>query len=81
MKSLFANEIGCESAKTKIDALSMGEFPDLYANLHHYYDDEDIRAKDPEYRAFQNKELEKLIKHLEAGNTEKANEISFLHES
>lgn len=81
MRSLLAGEIDCENARLKVEALSMRVLPDLYGNLHHYYDDEDIRAIDPEYMEFQNKELEKLIKHLETGDMEKANEISFLHES
>ena len=81
MKSLLAGEIDCETAQSRVEALSMREFPSLFSNLYHYYVDYDIRAKDPEYREFQNRELEKLIKHLEAGDIEKANEISFLHES
>jgi hypothetical protein len=81
MESLLAGEINCECARINVEALSMKEFPNLYSNLHHYYDDEDIRYKDPEYKKFQDCELGKLIYHLKAGDIEKANEISFLHES
>ena len=81
MKLMQSGEIDGESARIKVEALTMKEFPNLFGNLHHYYDDEDIRARDQEYREFQNKELEKLIQHLEVGDLDKANEISFLHES
>jgi len=81
MESLLAGSIDCGSAQEKVDALSMKEFPELYGNLYHYYNDEDSRGKDSEYKAFQNSELEKLIRHLKAGEIEKANGVSFLHES
>jgi len=68
-------------AQLAVEKLSMKEFPDLYGNLHHYFIDEDIRGKDPEYRAFQNMELQKLIAHLKSGDIEKANSISFLQSS
>jgi len=81
MESMLAGEIDSERARISVEALSMKEFPNLYGNLHHYYDDEDVRAKDLEYKKFQDKELEKLIRRLKSGDIEKANEISFLHES
>ncbi|HBV22065.1 MAG TPA: hypothetical protein DEF07_10165 [Nitrosomonas sp.] len=81
MRSLLDGKIDCENARIKVEALSMKEFPDLYANLHHYYYDEDTREKDQQYREFQNNELKKLIMHLEVGDMKRANEISFLHES
>jgi len=81
LESLLAGETSCESAQKEIDNLTMKEFQELYSNLHHYYDDEDIREKDPEYKAFQNIELEKLINHLKSGEISKANGISFIHVS
>ncbi len=73
--------MNCEEARVKIEAMSMEQFPNLFGNLNHYYDDADIRAKDQGYKEFQDGELKKLIHHLKSGDVEKANEISFLHES
>ncbi|XPV69878.1 MAG: hypothetical protein ACNI25_04715 [Halarcobacter sp.] len=50
----------------------------VFAYLPHYFSDEDIRAKDIDYRIFQDNELKKLIHYLRIGDIEKANEINFL---
>ena len=81
VESLLAGKIDCEGAQSTIDTLSMQDFSELYGNLHHYYNDQGLREKDPEYKVFQNIEFEKLIKHLKAGEIGKANGISFIHES
>ncbi|WP_295623531.1 hypothetical protein [uncultured Nitrosomonas sp.] len=74
---LLADEIDCGVAQDKIEKLTMTEFDDLYSNLHHYYTDEDIRKRDPEYKEFQVAELQKLIKHLKSGNIKSANRVFF----
>ncbi len=81
MESLLAGDINCEKAQALVDDLSMKEFQELYGNLHHYFDDEDIRGKDSDYKSFQDKELKKLINHLKESGIERANSVSFLHES
>ena len=81
MESLLAGEIDCENAQVRVNDISIIELQELYGNLHHYFDDEDIRDKDSDYKAFQDKELKKLINHLKASEIEKANGISFLHVS
>lgn len=53
-----------------------------YANLHHFLSDEDIRAKDPEYRAMQESEMRKLIDLLRSdAGPEKLYWITFLGKS
>ena len=49
-----------------------------WSSLPHYFDDEDIRSKDDEYKKFQNTELSKLIHFLRTEDILKANQISFL---
>jgi len=78
---LLSGEIDSESAQEQIEALSMEEFGEVYGNLHHYYSDEDIRQRDPEYKKFQDAELKKLIDHIRTGNIKAAQEVSFLHVS
>jgi len=81
IERLLLEKINCENAQKEIEALSMEEFPELFGNLYHYLNDEDLRKKDKEYKEFQNEELKKLVNHLETGNIKKANEVSFIHES
>ena len=64
MKSLLTGEIDCDSAQSHVEALRMEEFPNLFGSLYHYYTDEDIRARDPEYKEFQNKELENKLQNV-----------------
>jgi hypothetical protein len=39
----------------------------IWPNLEHYLADLDIRKRDPDYRAMQNAEMEKLVQLLRAG--------------
>lgn len=81
LELLLAGEIDCGIAQDKVEMLAITELEAMYGNLHHYYTDEDIRERDPEYNEFQVAELRKLIKHLKAGNIKSANRVSFLHVS
>ena len=81
LKRLLAQDIGADDAQDQIFALTMAEFDDVFANLHHYLHDADIRNRDAKYRQFQEEELSKLIGHLEAGNISAAQRVSFLHVS
>jgi len=47
-------------------------------HLSHYFDDEDVRNNDLDYKKFQNDELKKLIHYLKVGDFFNAEEISFL---
>ena len=49
--------------------------------LNHYWDDEDIRRRDEDYRAMQNTELDKLILRLKQFDYKGASEVTFLHVS
>ena len=50
----------------------------VFANLYHFWQDEDIRNNDPQYKAMQESELEKLIGHLKNEEWSSANGVSFL---
>lgn len=78
---LLSGEIDSNSAQEQVESLAMTEFGKVYGNLYHYYSDEDIRQRDPEYKKFQEAELKKLIGRLRSGNIEAAQEVSFLHVS
>ena len=65
----------------RIDWADMSEIHEVFSNLHHYWDDEDIRSREPEYKAMQDGELDKLILHLEKQHWRSANGVSFLHVS
>lgn len=77
LEALLAGDIDCGIAQEQVEKLAMTEFGDLYGNLHHYRMDEDIRERDPEYRAFQETELRKLIEYLKAGDVKKASWVFF----
>jgi hypothetical protein len=81
LEALLEGHMDSAKAYEEIYALQWSSFENVFANLHHYLDDEDIRAKDTEYKLFQDSEMKKLIQHLRSGNVELANEVSFLHES
>ena len=51
---------------------------DNFHNFWHYISDEDIRAKDSEYAKMQSIELTKFISALEAGDYNKAKNITFV---
>lgn len=81
LKRLLAQDIGVGEAENQVHALSMAEFGEVFANLHHYWHDADVRDRDEMHRDFQNGELRKLIAHLEAENISVAQRVSFLHVS
>jgi hypothetical protein len=51
----------------------------VYGNLFHYWHDQDVRERDPEYKAMQDLELALLIHHLKNNDFVKACSISFLN--
>ena len=53
----------------------------ILANLEHYWDDADIRSRDPDYGRMQNSELEKLIQKLRQADFDGAARITFLTSS
>ncbi len=65
----------------EIDWEKMPTIKAVSINLHHFWQDEDIRSNDAGYRAMQNFELQKLIGHLQNGDWSKANGVSFLEVS
>lgn len=71
----------CKFAEQKCNEINweaLADYKNVYTNLFHYWLDEDIREKDSNYQAFQNKELANLIVHLKYCDFAKASEISFL---
>ncbi len=81
LSRLQKGEIGGQDACDEIHnlaALKMPELKDLFADLHHYIADEEIRDKDPGYRELQDSEMTKLITRLRTGDIAKANQVSFL---
>lgn len=72
-----------ESKYFSMDSLyDLPDAPNLMGGLGHYFDDGDLRDKDPTYKAMQDGELRKLIKLLKLGaSKEDIEKISFLGES
>jgi len=64
--------------ETILESVIGTELEDVCCNLFHYLNDEDIRSKDCDYKAFQNSELEKLKLLLENNDLPNAKSISFL---
>ena len=81
LEQLFEHNVSCEQFSQSMKEYSFVNIDNVFANLHHYLSDEDIRSKDKEYDLMQIKELEKLIRHLRKRNLESANAITFLHET
>ncbi len=83
LKALHEEEFSCkefyEKYLSKYKPVDTQNLPDLVGNLGHYIDDEDLRAKDPEYKKMQNSELFKLINLVEKkASLEVMREIHFL---
>lgn len=79
LEAVFSKQIGVQEGQHRVEQLSMKEFDQLYSNLFHYWNDEDIREKEIEYKQLQETELEKVINHLRNGDIDAANKVSFLH--
>ena len=80
--SIVAEEnLDCDVAEGLSEIIDWDTIPEIgnvYGNLFHYWDDQDIREKDKEYKFMQDAELNKLIQHLKNKEFAKANKISFL---
>lgn len=84
LEACARGELSCVEARELIFSDHENDFAEIAViaiNLNHYWDDEDIRLRDPDYRAMQDQELAKLIRHLERADYTRALEISFLHKS
>ena len=71
----------CSEARRDIVGTPDFDFPhaaEVVSFLTHYWDDEDIRQRDEDYRTMQNDELDKLISRLKRFEYERASEITFL---
>lgn len=80
---MYNEKLTCEEFRKKYlsknSSAEVKSLPDLVGNLSHYVDDEDLRAKDPEYKKMQYSELLKLISLLEkSAPLESLREIHFL---
>jgi hypothetical protein len=54
LEKLLNGELNASIARKKIEALSIhDELGNIHSNLLHYFDDEDIREKDPAYKGLQ----------------------------
>ena len=84
LSDLSAGRLECGEARARIESSPGFQFPkseSVLSFLDHYLDDEDIRKRDPSYRAMQNSELEKLVSLLEQSNYEGAAKVTFLNVS
>ena len=78
---VIEENLDCDIAEglcNEIDWSKLIEIESIYANLFHYWNDQDIREKCIEYKSMQNNELKKLIQHLKNEDYVKACNISFL---
>ncbi len=82
LEQVREGRIECSEARKDIVGTPDFDFPhaaDVVSFLNHYWDDEDIRQRDEDYRAMQNDELDKLISRLKRLEYESASEVTFLH--
>jgi hypothetical protein len=84
LQQVREGRIECSKARRVIDGTRDFDFPHaakVLSFLNHYWDDEDIRQRDKDYRTMQNDELDKLISRLTGFEYESASEVTFLHVS
>ena len=84
LSDLSAGRLDCGEARTRIASSPGFEFPKsefVLSFLDHYFDDEDIRRRDPIYGTMQNNELEKLVSRLQLSDYEGAAKVTFLNVS
>lgn len=84
LASVSDGRLMCSDGLKQVEQLNwdhLTQIQPVYGNLFHYWDDEDIRERDPAYREFQDQELKKLVDHLRECRFERARSISFLKES
>lgn len=72
LKQFKENKIALNNVEDEFSKL------DAFHHFWHYLSDEDWRAKDRDYAKMQNDSLNKFIQALEAGDYEKATDITFL---
>ncbi|MBK8036580.1 MAG: hypothetical protein IPK22_05520 [Verrucomicrobiaceae bacterium] len=84
LEAVERGKISCEEARSELDRNPLVDFPEsemISCLLSHYWDDEEIRQRDKDYRAMQNAELGKLIERLRQSDYSAAAKVSFLHVS
>jgi hypothetical protein len=84
LDDLIAGRLNCGEARTKIESGPGFEFPKaefVLSFLEHYFDDEDVRRRDPIYGTMQNHELQKLVSRLRQSDYEGAAKVTFLNVS
>jgi hypothetical protein len=84
LQKVREGRIECSEAREDIDGTPDFNFPhaaEVVSFLNHYWDDEDIRQRDVDYRTMQNDELDKLILRLKKFEYEGSSEVTFLHVS
>ena len=84
LEGVERGELSCAEAQSQLENDPLDEFPGaktILALLNHYWDDEDIRQRDLDYRLMQEGELAKLIQRLHQADYPGAAKVSFLHVS
>lgn len=84
LQQVRESRIDCSEARGDISGTPDFDFPyapEVVSFLNHYWDDEDIRQRDEDYRTMQNTELDKLILRLKESAFKSASEVTFLHVS
>lgn len=60
-----------------VDQPDSSHFEEILSFVNHYVSDDDIRAKDPQYREMQEREFDRLLAHLRAGRIAEARRVTF----
>ena len=84
LQQVRESRIECSEARRDIVGTPDFDFPhaaEVVSFLNHYWDDEDIRQRDEDYRTMQDAELDKLILRLKQSEYERASKVTFLHVS
>jgi hypothetical protein len=84
LKQVREGRVGCAEAREDVASPPDFEFPNsekALCFLEHYWDDEDLRLRDEEYRTMQDKELDKLIHRLKQFDYANASKVTFLNVS
>jgi hypothetical protein len=66
LKALMLGDLTEEDFRSRHRSELVRSLDAVWSNLQHYLDDADIRAKDADYRAMQDREMLKLIQLLRA---------------
>jgi hypothetical protein len=82
LEALRAGRVTCLSFLDELDDLFAGlDLDPVFANLHHYIGGEDIREREPGYRAMQEAELDKIALLRAGAPSQDLRRITFLGRS